>query len=85
MPPPSPAEIGLKVDVDMSKTNANACTNTMYVGVKQEHVIFINSPFNHEFTSVQEYSLGGHGQDPKGGLVGPLTQPPQLKKLERLH
>ena len=25
------------------------------------------------------YSLGGQGQDPKAGLVGPLTHPVQLK------
>ena len=26
-----------------------------------------------------KYSLGGQGQDPKAGLVGPLTQPVQLE------
>ena len=26
-----------------------------------------------------KYSLGGQGQDPKAGLVGPLTHPVQLK------
>ena len=27
----------------------------------------------------KRYSLGGQGQDPNAGLVGPLTQPPQLE------
>ena len=39
----------------------------------------IDQPNTYKKNDEDKYSLGGQGQDPKAGLVGPLTQPVQLE------